>query len=244
MESINSTSTTRKISLRDLLAILCLGPIGAFFLTGCHDGSVRNAQLHESVSDAQESDEEPHRESGNAGPEEHGNESEQNGAHQEPSEQQEKESQGDDPSLADRAANLFGKAKSASSESLSSAGKWVQDKLGDAKDSSKDAMNWANQTFQSLKDRGLTTAETTSDWLATDWKNMESWEYEIVPMNFGQPDSVKAKLNELGEQGWECFYVSETNSLMMFKRPKESYLRRLPFKDLIRLAPLLNQNQK
>ena len=156
---------------------------------------------------------------------------------------QERESKSTDsepsPSLLGRASELLGQAK----DGTSNAGRWVQDQLGAAADSTGSAaqgtVDWANDTFQYLKEQGMTSASSTSEWLANDWNNMESWEYKIVPIRELNNEELEQTLNERGKEGWECFSINDTR--MILKRQKESYLRRLPFRDLIKLAPLLNQ---
>ncbi len=123
------------------------------------------------------------------------------------------------------------------------AGNWLSNTWQSVSNSSNQlttgSMDWANQTFKSLKDQGLTSAESTSDWLTEDWQNMESWEYKVVKFKPFPEDELETELNRLGKLGWECFSINAGQ--MFFKKRRESYLRRLPFKDLLRLAPLFNQ---
>jgi hypothetical protein len=65
---------------------------------------------------------------------------------------------------------------------------------------------------------------------------MDSWEYAIVELA-GDDGEVGIKLNELGKKGWECFHIKDTK--YYFKKPSHSYLRSLPFKDVIKLVPLM-----
>lgn len=156
----------------------------------------------------------------------------------------------EDDSVLSKAGKMVGDAASKSVKSASDAGQWVQEKLGDAtktgSQSASDTWEWANETFESLKSQGLTSAQTTSQWLGQDWKNMESWQYQIVVLD-GEPTEVAKKLNEFGEQGWECFEVTETgpsSTKFYLKKPTFSYLRQLPFKDVIKLVPLMNAGEK
>jgi len=156
----------------------------------------------------------------------------------------------EDDSVLSKAGKMVGDAATKSVKSASDAGQWVQDKLGDATktgaQSASDTWEWANETFESLKSQGLTSAQTTSQWLGQDWKNMESWQYQIVVLE-GEPTEVAKKLNEFGEQGWECFEVTETgpsSTKFYLKKPTFSYLRQLPFKDVIKLVPLMNAGEK
>jgi len=149
-----------------------------------------------------------------------------------------------------KAGDLFDRAKSTTGSTAQGAKDWMQDKIGGAADASsaatEDTIKWATDTFDSLKSQGLTTANDASEWLSQDWKNMESWEYQIISMDGKNDEEKIAKLNELGKNGWECYHVSngnERNPVEKFyvKKRRESYLRHLPFKDFIKLVPLLQQ---
>ena len=145
-----------------------------------------------------------------------------------------------EPGVLEKANQLFGKAKSKGAAAAKGTGKWVQDAIGSAAESSgqaaEDSMEWANDTFQSLKEKGLTTANDTSEWLSEDWSNMDRWEYKIVDLS-GDNAGMAEEMNELGKQGWECFHVKEGS--FYFKKPSHSFLRSLPFKDVIKLVPLM-----
>ena len=142
-----------------------------------------------------------------------------------------------------KAGELLNSAKQASGAQVAETGQWLQGAWNGASDTTGNAvegsLDWANQTFKSLKDQGLTTASSTGQWLSDDWQNMESWQYKVIATESIPAEQLEAKLNELGKQGWECFSIDDQR--MIFKKAAESYLRRLPFKDILRLAPLLKQ---
>ncbi len=148
-----------------------------------------------------------------------------------------------DQGLLKTAGDFLQKAKSGTGTTAIEAKDWVQKKIGDAAtasgESASDALSWANDTFESLKESGLTSADNTSQWLTQDWKNMQSWEYKTVTLGNTEGGSAEEQLNQLGAEGWECFHV-ETGRFY-FKKPADSYLRHLPFRDVIKLIPLLNQ---
>ena len=147
--------------------------------------------------------------------------------------------------LLGKAGKLLSDAKEATGQQASSTGQWLQGALDGATDSTGSAvdgsLDWANETFKSLKDQGLTTASSTGQWLSEDWQNMESWEYKVLASSSVSEEELEDKLNELGKQGWECFSIDDQR--MIFKKASESYLKRLPFKDVLRLAPLLNHGK-
>ena len=145
--------------------------------------------------------------------------------------------------MLEAAGDFLKKAKSGTGATAMGAKDWVQKKIGDAAaasgESASDAMGWANDTFESLKESGLTNAENTSQWLTQDWKNMQSWEYKTIVLADTGEGSADDQLNGLGAQGWECFHVD--SGTFYFKKPADSYLRHLPFRDVIKLIPLLQQ---
>ncbi len=105
----------------------------------------------------------------------------------------------------------------------------------------EDTMKWANETFEALKNKGLTTANDAGSWLTQDFKNMNAWEYKVVFVADKQPAAAEKTLNQLGAQRWECFHVQPHAASLMFyfKKPKRSYLKSLPTSDLMRLVPMM-----
>ena len=148
-----------------------------------------------------------------------------------------------------RAARIFNKAKSKSGDTASDASQWVQEKLSGAADAggqtADDTLKWANETFESLKSNGLTSAKNTSEWLGQDYTNMYYWEYKVITIG-GRDEQLAAKLNEFGKLGWNCFNVETTTSgtRFYFKKQTFSYMRHLPFKDIIKLVPAMGSEQK
>ena len=164
---------------------------------------------------------------------------------QDETESQPKQEQG----VLGKAGNLLKQATNKGSQSAQDAGRWVQDQLGAAADTgeqtAEETWQWANETFEFLKSQGMTTASDTSQWLGQDWNNMESWEYKVVTLGDTE-ESLTSTLNELGKQGWECFEIETRTegTRFFFKKPTFSYLRQLPFKDMIKLVPLMNNAEK
>jgi hypothetical protein len=166
-----------------------------------------------------------------------------------PQEVQEETKQEPESGVLGTAGKLLEKAKSKSGSTAAGASKWVQDKLSGAasagNETADDTWEWANDTFESLKSKGLTTATSTSEWLGQDWNNMESWEYKVVTLG-GTDEKLAEKLNAFGKQGWECFHTEPKTEGTRFylKKPTFSYLRQLPFKDVIKLVPMMNNGEK
>lgn len=105
----------------------------------------------------------------------------------------------------------------------------------------EDTMKWANDTFEALKSKGLTTAGDASSWLTQDFKNMNAWEYKVVFIASKQPADAEKALNQFGSERWECFHVqpNATSLMFYFKKPKRSYLKSMPTMDLLRLVPMM-----
>ena len=105
----------------------------------------------------------------------------------------------------------------------------------------EETMKWANETYEALKEKGLTTANDAGSWLTQDFKNMNAWEYKVVVISGRQPFTAEKTLNKLGTERWECFHVQPGASSLTFylKKPKRSYLKSLPTMDLMRLVPMM-----
>lgn len=145
--------------------------------------------------------------------------------------------------LFGKARDLYDKGKKAADMS-NKAQKWLSDAIDEsgAADAGEDAMDWANKMFKSLKDQGLTTAGDAQEWLSEDLKNMNGFQYKVIRITTtDSPEKMEKELNQLGSNGWECFHVSEnkSNQTMFFKKAKNSYLKKLPVRDMLRLIPLM-----
>ena len=146
------------------------------------------------------------------------------------------------------------KAQSSGTERVK---KWFGDRMKDvadggsnaaesASEAANDTMEWANSTYKYLKDQGLTTANSASQWLADDYQNMGAWQYKVATFSVDGED-IEKRLNELGRVGWECFDVDpamgNSGKVYYFKRRARSYLRNVPLRDLLKLAPLMSTEE-
>jgi hypothetical protein len=251
MNSINSYQTVKPVSrLQGLLAIFVVA-LSSISTTGCSETKAREEALAADASHAQAQAilaEALQSELSDALAIEIAGQADLAQTQAQFQEPDEAETDSPEPDgVLGKAKTLFEAAKSQSGSTASGAGKWVQYTLNGATKSggqtADDTMNWANETFQSLKSQGLTTANDTSEWLGQDFNNMESWEYKIVTST-GNDDEVSELLNQLGTQGWECFSTEHLapGTRLFMKKPTHSYLRQLPFKDLIKLVPLMGGN--
>ena len=157
------------------------------------------------------------------------------------------EQQEEDGGIGKRVTDLFGKAR-ANAPSFDDMKKMLSD-AGDATgQTTDDTMKWVNETYKSLSDRGLTTAKNASEWVAEDWNSINAWEYKVVSLTQAEskiPALLEKTLNEAGNQRWDCFHVSESAAGTKFfmKRQKKSYLKNIPLRDMLKLIPLLDNEE-
>ena len=153
----------------------------------------------------------------------------------------------DDATILAQAAQIIDRAKESGSSQAEVAGEWLSETMQDVSESTSQAADhtgeWATETFEYLKEQGMTTASSTHEWLAEDIQNMGAWHYKVVVLDLNQPTAeTEQALNELGKERWECFHVlssSDGQTTMFFKKGRRSYLKSIPFKDAMRLLPLL-----
>jgi hypothetical protein len=71
-------------------------------------------------------------------------------------------------------------------------------------------------------------------WASEDLENLGDWEYRIEEMPGRSPGLITTRLNELGNERWEVFWVQESDGGMRFflKRPAISYLSKIPLSQL------------
>ncbi len=87
-----------------------------------------------------------------------------------------------------------------------------------------------------LTDKGKKAAEDTKNWLKEDFGKIGDWEYTQAKVKLAEIDTMSEKLNELGKERWECFWIQEHNGTvhLLFKRPAMSYLRKLSQIDFLK----------
>lgn len=235
------------------LSLVIVPLVFAVALVGCQDSAAEHGQhvpmVSRSDADVHEADAGHETDLEDAGHSDHSNHSAELATSATGLEVSAEQESIQESGMLDKASDLLKQATAKGGETARGAGKWVQDTLGSAADAgertAEETLDWANQTFETLKSQGLTTANDTSQWLTQDWNNMESWEYKVLTLG-ETDDGLTKKLNALGKQGWECFETEHRSdgTRFFFKKPTFSYLRHLPFRDLIKLAPLMNNDPK
>ena len=63
------------------------------------------------------------------------------------------------------------------------------------------------------------------------------WEYKIEEFRLKNPKDLEIRLNQLGAERWQCFWVeqSKDQKIFYFKRTKLSYLSKIPTGALLRI---------
>lgn len=94
--------------------------------------------------------------------------------------------------------------------------------------------------YEKAKDSGETVPEDISEWVQEDIERMWTWEYRVLEVEEGKPLALEEELNALGKERWECSMVSSPASqlTLLCKRQAKSYLKLIPFKDVLRLVPI------
>ncbi|MEK0338576.1 MAG: hypothetical protein QQN41_14200, partial [Nitrosopumilus sp.] len=89
--------------------------------------------------------------------------------------------------------------------------------------------------FEDLESENKELREIAKEWIKEDIEKIGDWEYKVVNLEYESIDELENKLNELGNERWECFWVEKKEEVVVFilKRPKTSYLQKIPKGDLL-----------
>ena len=70
-------------------------------------------------------------------------------------------------------------------------------------------------------------------------KRIGTWEYHVMTLTAPQDTTLEQRLNELGQERWECHATPRGNEdvHLVCKRPVRSYLKNIAVTDLLRLIP-------
>ena len=91
--------------------------------------------------------------------------------------------------------------------------------------------------FEDLESENKELREIAKEWIKEDIEKIGDWEYKVVNLEYESIDELENKLNELGNERWECFWVEKKEEVVVFilKRPKTSYLQKIPKGDLLKM---------
>jgi len=91
--------------------------------------------------------------------------------------------------------------------------------------------------FEELKSDNLEKSEKARNWIEEDIEKIGDWEYKVIKMSSSNNEEIEENLNKLGTDRWECFWVEKRKEeiVFYFKKPKISYLQKLPTGDLLKI---------
>lgn len=84
----------------------------------------------------------------------------------------------------------------------------------------------------------------SKEWVLKDIENIGDWEYKVEAYGAEQAKDMEKKLNELGKERWQCFWVesSKKEKVFYFKRTKMSYLSKVPTGAILRIMTDFQNN--
>ena len=93
--------------------------------------------------------------------------------------------------------------------------------------------------YQQARESGQQVPKDALEWAQQDLNRMGDWEYKIVDLPREDPESRQARLNELGSERWEAFWMEPAgNGIRVYlKRRSKSWLEKIPLSELRRLWP-------
>ena len=84
----------------------------------------------------------------------------------------------------------------------------------------------------------------SKEWVLKDIENIGDWEYKVESYGPEQAKEIEKKLNVLGKERWQCFWVesSKKEKVFYFKRSKMSYLSKIPTGAILRIMADFQNN--
>ncbi|MDA8775534.1 hypothetical protein N9N13_07380 [Opitutales bacterium] len=84
----------------------------------------------------------------------------------------------------------------------------------------------------------------SKEWVLKDIENIGDWEYKVESYDPDKTKDLEKKLNELGKERWECFWVesSKKEKVFYFKRTKMSYMSKIPTGAILRIMADFQNN--
>lgn len=90
---------------------------------------------------------------------------------------------------------------------------------------------------QQAQQAGTRIADNPADWVREDLKKIGIWEYRIVVIQPDDNANVELRLNDLGQDRWECYWMEKHDDKVTcyLKRSGRSLLRAIPASELVRM---------
>lgn len=148
-------------------------------------------------------------------------------------------------SYRQRLATLANLSQMTDNQSIQAVAKFLGESLGKLTESGVDLntyAEWAGQTYQTLKEQGLTSAASAYEWWSAEMKKAASWEYRVLTVP-ATTAALQKELDTLGADGWECVgpSLSGNSQVLIFKRRGTSFLTDMPVDRSLQILKLLKQ---
>ena len=102
----------------------------------------------------------------------------------------------------------------------------------------------AKEKYAETVGDGKDLTNKSKEWLLKDIQNIGDWEYKVESYGADQAKDMEKKLNELGKERWQCFWVdsNKKGKVFYFKRTKMSYLSKIPTGAILRIMADFQNN--
>lgn len=116
--------------------------------------------------------------------------------------------------------------------------KSIKDEVGGKEDTS-DLIKEVERLYKEARDSEDQVPANVADWVKQDVEKLGDWEYKVVSLPFRDTGSLEDRLNQLGRDRWEVFWVEPDgdNAAFYLKRPARSYIRSIPLSSLLKAFP-------
>ena len=114
----------------------------------------------------------------------------------------------------------------------------ASEKLKKSKDLYDKGVKVASEKYAETFEGGKDLSGKSKEWLLKDIENIGDWEYKIEKFSLKNSKDLEIRLNQLGAERWQCFWVEQGNdntNSFYFKRTKMSYLSKIPTGALLRI---------
>ena len=111
------------------------------------------------------------------------------------------------------------------------------EKLKKSKELYEKGVKVASEKYTKTLEGGRDISGKSKDWLLKDLQNIGDWEYKIESFDLKNLKDLEIRLNQLGAERWQCFWVEQSakGKVFYFKRTKLSYLSKIPTGAMLRI---------
>ncbi|HAD21368.1 MAG TPA: hypothetical protein DCF87_04545 [Opitutae bacterium] len=111
------------------------------------------------------------------------------------------------------------------------------EKLKKSKELYDKGVKVASEKYAETFEDGKDLSGKSKEWLLKDLQNIGDWEYKIESFDLKNLKDLEIRLNQLGAERWQCFWVEQSakGKAFYFKRTKLSYLSKIPTGALLRI---------